>query len=248
MGAEESLEKAVRILDESGYNVALTGAGLSAELGLPIYRGASGGAAETISLLSREGWERDPVFIWRYYLDIYRRSRGAERKGGYHHLHRLVEAGVIHAIITVNIDGLHKRFLNDPEYPLVELHGSVDKAVCTACGYTSPIEKLDTGTLPPRCPRCGAPMRPRVVLRGERIRTRDLVRAIIEAETAEAMIIAGFSGSVAPANMLPLLTHRRGGWLIIVDPSPTPYTRLEHVVWIPLTAEKAFRMLAQRLI
>ncbi len=247
--SRDPIDEAAEILDSSSYTVLLGGAGLSAEIGLPLYRGQRGGVAEELKLMESGAFRENPGKAWSLYLDIYRKSINAPvDKPPYKHIEKMVTAGLIHAVITTNIDGLFRRIIRSPSYPLVELHGSVHRAQCTRCGHVEETRRVAAETPYPRCPRCGAPMRPRVTLYGERVSHRELLAAIIEAETAEVMIVAGFSGAVAPANMLPMLTHRRGGRLIVINPSKTPYIRLPRVLWLPYTAGYAFRKLSSRLL
>ncbi len=216
---EEKLEQAVRLIRESGYTVALTGAGVSAESGIPTFRGKDGlwNKYRPEELATPEAFHSNPKRVWEWYK--WRMELISKAKPNHAHivLARMQEKGLLGPIITQNVDGLHQKA---GAQDVIELHGNIWRVKCIRCGYTARINEPPR-EIPPRCPECGGLLRPGVVWFGEPLPEQAVRRAFQEASHAELMIVAGTSLQVYPAAYLPVLTKNYGGKLIIVNVEPT---------------------------
>ncbi len=196
----------------------LTGAGISAESGIPTFRGAGGlweGARPEV-LASAEGFRRDPALVWRWY----RWRRGivldAAPNAGHGALAALERRVRAFCLATQNVDGLHRRA---GSREVLELHGSILRARCfEGCGART---DEDPAREVPLC-RCGAPLRPDVVWFGEALPEEIIERAFREAERCEACLVVGTSGVVHPAAALPLVARRASAAVIEINPEDTP--------------------------
>lgn len=230
------LEEARRVLAGARRVLVLTGAGVSAESGVPTFRGPEGlwRTHRPEELATPEAFARDPRLVWEWYG--WRRTRvGACRpNAGHDAIARwaLSRDGV--ALVTQNVDGLHEVAAREagadpaPALPL-ELHGSLFRVRCTRCPHRgsdrSAIDATGPETLP-RCPDCGALLRPDVVWFGEALDPEVLERAFRLAREADACLVAGTSAVVHPAAALPVATARAGGRVVEVNPEPTPISSL----------------------
>jgi NAD-dependent deacetylase len=213
--AREALAGARRI-------AALTGAGISAESGIPTFRGAQTGLwarHDPMQLATEEGFRADPPLVWRWYA--WRRTLVAQAAPNPGHTALATAEARFERlrVITQNVDGLHARAGSTR---LVELHGSLMRTTCLErCGYAEERpERLPAGE-PPRCPRCGSWLRPGVVWFGEMLDPRTLQEAHAEAAACDAMLVVGTSGLVHPAAGLPAAARRAGAAVIVVNPEAT---------------------------
>ena len=204
----------------------LTGAGISAESGVPTFRGP-GGLWRTYrpeDLATPQAFRRDPRLVWEWY-DWRRGLIAACRPNAAHRvlaeMERRVEA---FTLITQNVDGLHQRA---GSRRVVELHGSIWRLRCTLeCGPAWEDHRVPLDPLPPVCPRCGAPARPDVVWFGESLPEAALEAALVAVERCRLMLVIGTSALVQPAASLPLLALERGAHVVEINPEPTPLSSL----------------------
>ncbi|MDZ7652280.1 MAG: NAD-dependent deacylase [Burkholderiaceae bacterium] len=221
-----------RALLESARRVAvLTGAGMSAESGVPTFRDALTGLwarFDPAQLATPAAFRADPALVWRWY---------AERRAGVlraqpHAGHRALAAAAAHferfALVTQNVDGLHAR-AGSPE--VIELHGNILASRCfDECGlHIDDPAELPPGE-PPRCPACGAWLRPGVVWFGEALDAAMLARAEREVAQAELVLVVGTSGLVYPAAGLLGLARAAGAKVVIVNPNPSDIDAAAHVI------------------
>lgn len=235
MGPEmNEVERARRWVREAERIVVLTGAGISAESGVPTFRG-DGGLWRTYraeELATPGAFARDPRLVWEWYGWRRERVAACEPNAAHLALARLAldRDGV--RIVTQNVDGLHTAAARaaagerDPEPALpIELHGSIFRVRCTACGTRredrGPIAADREDSLP-RCGRCGSLLRPDVVWFGEALDPALLDEAARAAADADLCLVVGTSGIVHPAAGLPALTRAGGGRIVEVNPHPTP--------------------------
>lgn len=228
---EGSLEAARGLLAGVRRLAVLTGAGMSAESGVPTFRDAQTGLwsrFDPMQLASPEGFRADPSLVWRWYA--WRRALVAEAQPNAGHLALARSAGrfaELH-IVTQNVDGLHQRA---GSRDVLELHGNILRSRCLEeCGMTyERPQDLPPGE-PPRCPGCGGWLRPDVVWFGEMLDPGRL-RAAEQAVTgAEALLVVGTSGLVYPAAGLPQQARRAGARVIVVNPQPTELDPVADVV------------------
>ena len=203
----------------------LTGAGVSAESGIPTFRAAQMGLWARFrpeDLASPEAYRRDPQTVWQWYAGRYADVTRAQPNAAHRLLAELErEKGEGFFLATQNVDGLHQRAGNER---LVELHGNLTTARCETCGAVTPLPAPGAFTPPPVCPVCGAPMRPNVVWFGEVLPEDALAAATRAFQDADVALIVGTSGVVYPAAGLALETRREGGVVIEVNPEETELT------------------------
>jgi NAD-dependent deacetylase len=208
------------LLHERQPCVVLTGAGISTESGIPDFRSATGIWAEydPMEYATIDAFRRDPEKVWEFYalrLDILAR---AEPNAGHLALAELEHRGLIQAIVTQNIDGLHQRAGSQE---VVEVHGSIRTATCLECGAEAPLDAPR-----PLCRRCGAIMKPGVVMFGELLPPGAMERASELARGAALLLVVGSTLEVYPVAGLPDETLSAGGALAIVNRGRTPYDGL----------------------
>ncbi len=220
------IQEARERIDASVRVAVLTGAGISAESGVPTFRGA-GGLWEGLrpeELATPEAYARDPEKVWRWYAARYRQVMEAEPNQAHRLLARLERAkGDGFLLVTQNVDGLHRRA---GSRRLVELHGSLTRARCERCGHRQPLPPPAEFEPPPVCESCGSRMRPDVVWFGEFLNTELLARAERAFLTAGVALVIGTSAVVEPAASLGRIAKSTGAFLIEINPERTPLTLL----------------------
>jgi NAD-dependent deacetylase len=232
---DAEISGAARALAEARFAVALTGAGLSVESGIPPFRGP-GGLWTKYGEPPLDGYQRflrDPALAWRQRLEPsepwakgLRDTLAAAKPNDAHRaLAELESLGRLRCLITQNIDDLHRQA---GSRNLLEIHGNARWLRCMECVARfpegSPEVEIDPADLPPRCPRCGGIVKGDTVQFGEPI-PQDVLRACFEAvERADCMLVAGTSGTVYPAAEFPIEVLRRGGIVIEVNPYESELT------------------------
>jgi NAD-dependent deacetylase len=205
----------------------LTGAGVSAESGVPTFRG---GGDSTVwkgmpfyKISSAEMVVRDLPEVWAWF--DYRRGVLASLRPNPAHetLARWQDRFDEFTLATQNVDGLH-RAAGSRE--VLEIHGNVWTARCAECHARADVRVLDATVRPPACDVCGAPMRPDVVLFGETIPASVFQRATMRAARADLCFVVGTSALVYPAAGLPEVAKRAGAFLVEINPEATPLTEL----------------------
>jgi len=197
--------------------VVLTGAGISTESGIPDFRSPTGIWAQydPIEYATIEAFRRDPVKVWEFYALRLDALAQAVPNAGHRALAELERHGLVHAVVTQNIDGLHQRA---GSHEVIEVHGSIRTAECLACGEETALDRAM-----PRCPRCGEVMKPGVVMFGELLPEGPIERAAELARAAGLLLVVGSTLEVYPVAALPEETLAAGGALAIVNRGPTPY-------------------------
>ena len=197
--------------------VVLTGTGISTESGIPDFRSPTGIWAryDPMEYATIDAFRRDPVKVWEFYALRLEALTRAEPNDGHRALAELERRGLVQAVITQNIDGLHQRAGSQD---VIEVHGSIRSATCLQCGEETPLEAAM-----PQCPNCGAIMKPGVVMFGELLPTEAMERATELARGAGLMLVVGSALEVYPVAGLPEETLSAGGTLAIVNRGPTPY-------------------------
>jgi len=216
------LAAARSLLDEARSCVVLTGAGMSAESGVPTFRDAQTGVwskFDPMQLASREGFQADPAFVWRWYASRRERLTQVQPNPGHFALVGPERRFMPFAIVTQNVDGLHTRA---GSAEVLELHGSLTRTKCFAeCGVRiDDLANVPAGE-PPRCPGCGDWLRPDVVWFGEMLDPAVLDRAEHLAAHCDVMLVVGTSGMVYPAAGLAHVARRSGAKVIVVNPNPS---------------------------
>jgi NAD-dependent deacetylase len=202
----------------------LTGAGVSAESGVPTFRGEEGlwKNFRAEELATPEAFQRDPKLVWEWY--DWRRGliTGLKPNPGHHALAEMEKKYADFTLITQNVDGLHEAAGSKN---IVELHGNIWKVRCTVEGKVSDSHETPLGELPPRC-QCGAMLRPHIVWFGESLEPAVLQKAFEASRNCDVFIVAGTSAVVQPAASLAGLAADAGAFVIEVNPDHTPITSL----------------------
>ncbi|AOY59956.1 MULTISPECIES: SIR2 family NAD-dependent protein deacylase [Desulfococcus] len=214
--AAENLMAAKRV-------VALTGAGISVESGIPPFRGR-GGIWERVDPMvfgHIDTFEKDPETVWRVLIrDLKTIIDRAAPNDGHKGLARLEAMGRLKAVITQNVDGLHQAAGNTE---VLEFHGTCALQRCMDCGGRTPTRDVDIARLPPRCP-CGGVLRPDWVFFGEAIPPEALRRSRQLAAECDLMLVVGTSAVVHPAAYMPVIARDAGALVIEINPERTPLT------------------------
>ena len=227
LAAVDDVTRAKDLIENATALAVLTGAGISAESGIPTFRDALTGLWENFrpeELATPEAFEANPKLVWDWYA--WRRgivARAAPNAG-----HRALveierqcrERGVDFTLVTQNVDGLHRTAGSEH---VVELHGNIRRVKCFDRHH--PAETWADGDEVPRCPRCGSLLRPDVVWFGESLPPEAFAAAVAAARTCDVFLCVGTSTVVEPAASLPFMARESGARVIEVNPQPTPLTR-----------------------
>lgn len=199
--------------------VVLTGAGVSTESGIPDFRSQEGiwASYDPMEVASLDGFRRNPLRVWEFYARRLAVLDEAEPNDGHRALARLEELGLVEAIVTQNVDGLHQRA---GSRNVLEVHGSIRGAVCPGCGTQVGAERVGALLPLPIC-ACGEVLKPGVVLFGELLPVATLESATELARRAGLLLVVGSTLEVHPVAGLPLETLRSGGRFAIVNRGPT---------------------------
>jgi NAD-dependent deacetylase len=200
--------------------VVLTGAGISTESGIPDFRSRTGIWAQydPMEYATIDAFRRDPVKVWDFYARRLEVLTTAEPNDGHRALAELERLGLVEAVITQNIDGLHQRA---GSREVIEVHGSIRTASCLACGERQALVEAM-----PRCPNCGEILKPDVVMFGELLPPDAIDRAFELARQASLLLVVGSALEVYPVAGLPEETLSTGGALAIINRGPTPFDGL----------------------
>ena len=206
--------------------IALTGAGVSTESGIPDFRSPSGLWAQfdPLDYGSIDSFRSDPERVWRFYAPRFAMLTSAEPNPAHLALAELEGLGLLSAVVTQNIDRLHERA---GSREVVEVHGSIRASTCPGCRRTYSLDDvlplIEAGEGAPRCLDCGAVLKPDVVFFGELLPAAAIDRATEVARAARLMLVVGSSLEVYPVAGLPLETLSAGGMLAIVNRGSTPF-------------------------
>ena len=208
-----------RLIRELQPCVALTGAGISTESGIPDFRSPGGLWAEfdPLEYGSIEAFRADPAKVWRFYAPRFSVLSDAEPNAAHLALAQLERLGLLDAVITQNIDLLHERA---GSRNVLEVHGSIRTSSCPGCGAGYSLDEvlvLLGHSDVPLCSECGGVLKPDVVFFGELLPADTIDRAYSLARSARLLLVIGCSLEVHPVAGLPLETLEAGGALAIVN-------------------------------
>ena len=211
---DSNYKEVARLMVDLKPCVALTGAGISAESGIPTFR-SKGGLWEKYDPMvyaSIETFREDPSKYWTIRGEFIRDYDTYQPNKAHLALAELEEMGIVHHVITQNIDGLHKKAgsLN-----VTELHGSLRETYCLQCGQEFIAPHVPDG-MPPYC-ECGGVLKPNTVLFGEQLPEGALETAYHESATCKLMLVIGTSAVVQPAASLPVLAQQKGAKIVEVN-------------------------------
>jgi NAD-dependent deacetylase len=209
--------------------VVLTGAGTSTESGIPDFRSAGGiwSRFDPYEVASIEAFRRSPERVWEFYALRLQVLADARPNDAHRALADLERRGLVQAVITQNVDGLHAAAGSQN---VIEVHGTLARARCPACDATVSRAEVEALLPLPHCLRCGAVLKPDVVMFGELLQPGVIERATALAREAALLLVVGSSLEVWPVAGLPEQTLAYGGTLAIVNRDPTPYDASAHFV------------------
>jgi NAD-dependent deacetylase len=228
-----TIQHAAELLSSARRGLALTGAGVSAESGIPTFRGEGGlwTKYDPVKVASISYFMADPAAYWKVSKERGGVALAARPNPAHEALARLESEGHISAVATQNTDGLHQE---SGSKRVIELHGSGRMVECLDCGHREPrsvVQKRLEVEMPPRCTSCGGTLlKPTVVLFGEPMPQTAVQEAFGLARQADVMLVVGSSLVVFPAAEVPLIAVRAGAAMIVVNAEPTPVDRLAEVV------------------
>jgi NAD-dependent deacetylase len=233
--ARDDVGRVVDILASSRSLLFITGAGISADSGLPTYRGIGGlynaehpeEGFPIEEILSGEMFRRRPELTWKYLGQIEQATRGARFNRAHQVIAEMESCFERVWTLTQNIDGLHRQA---GAKNVLEIHGSLHNLICTGCGWEQTVADYSGLNLPPRCPRCQAIVRPKVVLFGEMLPGETVERFYDELETGFDAIFSIGTTSVFPYIAGPIESAHRRGWKTVeINPAATRVSRLVDV-------------------
>jgi NAD-dependent deacetylase len=215
-----------RLLAESRSAVVLTGAGISVPSGIPDFRSPGTGIWEDVDpfeVATIDAFHRDTRRFWDFYRPRFEMLGDKLPNPAHEAVAELERRGFVDAVITQNVDRLHRRAGSER---VIEVHGSIASSSCTTCGASWPLEEVDTlfgddGVA--ECSGCMGKVKPDVVLFGELLPEAAMNEARSLAENADLMICIGSSLEVYPVAGLPELTISAGGKIAVITQGPTPY-------------------------
>lgn len=218
----DELNRAAEVIAKSRYLVVLTGAGISVESGIPAFRGSQGlwEKYDPFEYAHISSFYRDPEKVWKMLRELYKICLNAKPNPAHYALSRLEEMGILKALITQNVDGLHQRAGSKN---VIEFHGSGDTLSCIDCRRTYRIEEVNIDDSLPRC-SCGGVLKPNIVFFGEMIPPKALEEAIYHTKRADVFMVVGTSAQVYPAGGLPAIAKENKAVIIEVNLEPTPLT------------------------
>jgi len=222
--AMEFSTSVIAALDPAKKIVVLTGAGMSAESGVPTFRGEDGlwRRYRAEELATPSAFQANPTLVWEWY-DWRRGIIGeAEPNPGHLAIAEMEELFPHFSLITQNVDGLHRRAGNTR---LIEIHGNLWQVRCVREGRVHEDYRCPLPEIPPRC-ACGALLRPHVVWFGESLDERDLTRAYRLIEECDLLLVVGTSAVVQPVASFPIMAKHGGALVIEVNRDPTPLSSL----------------------
>lgn len=220
---DELLKKAAQAIVKSRQTIALTGAGISVESGIPPFRG-KGGLWEKFDPMEYahiQSFLSNPEKVWREFLQQFATEIDTAKPNDAHKALAMLESmGLFSTVITQNVDGLHTKAGNTD---VIEFHGTFAEHFCMTCKQRTTARDLDFSQLPPRC-ECGGIYRPDCIFFGELIPTDALWRSQKLASSCDVMLVIGTSAVVQPSADLPNMAKHTGAVIVEVNPEETTLT------------------------
>jgi NAD-dependent deacetylase len=220
---DELIELSARLIKNSKYTVAFTGAGMSVESGIPPFRGEDGlWSKYDPAVLDIEYFHSNTLESWKVIREIFYDFFGKARPNkGHQVLAQWESKGIIKAVITQNIDNLHQEAGSRNVF---EFHGTASNMVCVRCNKKTASDKVNLLNLPPRCHICNGILKPDFIFFGEGIPYDAKENSFRAANKSEVFIVIGTTGEVMPASMLPYTAREKGAKIIEINPEPSLYT------------------------
>jgi NAD-dependent deacetylase len=221
--SKELIKKTAQAIRRSKKVVALTGAGISVESGIPDFRGASGlwEKFDPMEYATIEAFTANPKKVWAMLWEMGKLVENSKPNSAHLVLARLEQMGLLSSVVTQNIDNLHQAAGSKR---VIEFHGNSERLVCMICSRSYDRREVKLEPLPPRCV-CHGVLKPNVVFFGEPIPWGAHMEAREEAGSCELMLVIGTSAVVSPASDLPVMAKKAGATIVEVNLEETQLTR-----------------------
>lgn len=238
--AEDPFDKAITLLQKSRNGVALTGAGVSTESGIPDFRGRDGlwSRYDPIEYGTLGAFMANPEKVWRMLAGLLA-AVDAKPNKGHKALATLEQQGLLSGVITQNIDSLHQK---GGSKNVIEFHGSLETFSCLSCGAGYKLAFVHKSSLPPHCASCNAILKPDIVFFDELIPDPVLTQTEQMLAAADLLLVAGTSCQVQPAARIPFVISNKGGTIIEINREPA----LRHIATV--TLEGNFSTVMEKLV
>ncbi|HZH71789.1 MAG TPA: NAD-dependent protein deacylase [Mariniphaga sp.] len=242
----EIFKEATRLIRNSKYTVAFTGAGISVESGIPPFRGTDGLWDKNLPIyLEIEFFRKKPLQSWVKIKELFYDKLGdAEPNMAHEILAQMESRHFLESVITQNIDHLHQKAGSKHVY---ELHGTFRQLICTSCGSEYDQSFADLNYLPPTCFICRGILKPDMVFFNEPVPEFAKKRSFEEAEKADLLLIIGTNAEVLPAAEIPVTAKKAGAKIIEINIQPSPFTYEITDVFIEASAAEAMSEIAKQL-
>ncbi len=220
---QNKLKDVVKILQQARHTVAFTGAGISAESGIPTFRG-KGGIWDKYDpiILEIDYFKKNPDKAWPHIKDMfYNVIDKAQPNPAHKVLTQWEQQGLLKAIITQNIDNLHQKAGNKN---VIEYHGNTRDLICLNCGKITPVKQADMTQNPVTCPHCGGLLKPDFVFFGEPIPLEAQQQSLWHTQSSDVYLVIGTTGIIMPASLLPYEAKKNGATIIEINLTPSNYT------------------------
>jgi len=243
----DQISKAAELIQQSSRTTAFTGAGISVESGIPPFRGKGGlWSRYDPVFLDINYFHQSPVESWKVIKEIFYDFFGkAEPNAAHDALAEMEKIGLLHAVITQNIDNLHQDAGNNNVY---EFHGNSRNLVCLKCSGKYPASETDLSSLPPKCPRCNKILKPDFVFFGEPIPEPASSQSFQETVRSDVFILIGTTGEIMPASLIPYEAKRNNKKMIEVNVAPSNYTGTITDVFLQGKASEVMPALVEKII
>jgi NAD-dependent deacetylase len=230
-------QQAASRLQRSRHAVALTGAGISVESGIPDFRSAGGlwSRFDPMEFGHIDSFRRNPAKVWQMLIEMDALLNKAAPNPAHVVLAQLEQRRLLKAVITQNVDSLHQRA---GSATVIEYHGHGRTLRCEECGRVHSRQQVALDTLPPRC-SCGGPLRPSFVFFGEDIPAEAHHQAMEAVRACDLLVVVGTSGTVVPASYLPAVAKECGAFIVEINPAHTEISARFADLSIPEPAGKA---------
>lgn len=241
------IEQAAKLIGEADYVVALTGAGISVDSGIPDFRSPQGlwSKYDPMEYAGIDSFRKDPHKIWKMIHEMRGLIESAKPNPAHEALAKLGRMGILKSLVTQNIDNLHQMAGSEN---VIEFHGNASRLSCIKCMRKYEAREAENGALgdPPVC-ECGQVLKPDIIFFGEAIPQGALIAGLSESQKADVMLIVGTSATVAPANQLPMQCLASGGKLIEFNLEETHLSTSGKAFHVAGNAGETLALLVERL-
>jgi NAD-dependent deacetylase len=222
-GISDIMIQAAELIKYSAHTVAFTGSGISVESGIPPFRGGNGlWTKYDPGFLDINFFHNHPEKSWPLIKEIFCDYYGKVKPNAAHFsLATMEKTGLLHSVITQNIDNLHQEAGSRLVY---ELHGSCRYLVCEKCLKKYPVSAIDLAKLPPLCSVCGAVLKPDFVFFGEPLQEPANTDSLAEVRNARVFLLIGTSGEVMPSSLIPIEAKKNKSKIIEINTAPSNYS------------------------